>query len=174
MKKLIKNNLKVIITFIVTSIICISGTLFAAVKYQASQIGYKDDKNVEEALNELYQRGNGYTLLGSQKISTTNKTIINTNNMNNYKWIYIVLVQESCSTFNSSSTLNATSALSPIGGVINVQKEYFKINEQTTYYAYGNNGSGKYTSVTFSYESDTSIGVKTGVANERTVFIYGM
>ena len=53
MKKLMKNNLKVFIAIILTAIICISGTAYAAIRIQADEIGYKNG-TVEDALNDLY------------------------------------------------------------------------------------------------------------------------
>ena len=59
MKKVIKSRLFVAV---ITMIICISGTLYAANKYQASEVVYnkKDgtSTNVNDALNELYQKKN--------------------------------------------------------------------------------------------------------------------
>lgn len=55
MKKVIKSRLFIVI---ITMIICISGTLYATNKYQASEVVYKasdgTSKNVNDALNELY------------------------------------------------------------------------------------------------------------------------
>lgn len=53
MRKLIKNNLKVFVAIILTAIICISVTAYAAIRIQADEIGYKDG-TVEDALNDLY------------------------------------------------------------------------------------------------------------------------
>ena len=53
MKKFIKNNLKVFIAILITAIICISGTVYAAIKIQASEIEY-NDTTVDQALNDLY------------------------------------------------------------------------------------------------------------------------
>lgn len=53
--RFIKNNFKVILAIIITAIICISGAVFAT-GYFARDITYKNGKNVEEALNELYLR----------------------------------------------------------------------------------------------------------------------
>jgi len=53
MRKLIKNNLKVFVAIILTAIICISVTAYAAIRIQADEIGYKDG-TVESALNDLY------------------------------------------------------------------------------------------------------------------------
>ena len=47
-----KKNFKIIISIIITAIICTSGTVYA-VSYMAKDIKYKD-KTVEDALNELY------------------------------------------------------------------------------------------------------------------------
>lgn len=73
MKKFIKNNLKTILAVGATAIICISGTVFAT-GYLASQISYKDGKNVEEALNELYNKNLNISLYKSEVSSfVTNK-----------------------------------------------------------------------------------------------------
>lgn len=56
MKNFLKNNLKTILTISSTAIICISGAVFATTQYYASNVIYKDGKNVEQALNELYNR----------------------------------------------------------------------------------------------------------------------
>lgn len=48
-----KKNIKMILTIVITAIICISGTTYAATKYLASDITYKDT-TIEKALNELY------------------------------------------------------------------------------------------------------------------------
>lgn len=53
MKQLIKNNLKVLIAIILTAIICIGGSVYATIRMQADEIGYKDG-TVEDALNNLY------------------------------------------------------------------------------------------------------------------------
>lgn len=57
MIKLIKNNLKVFVAIILTAIICISVTAYAAIRIQADEIGYKDG-TVEDALNDLYTQIN--------------------------------------------------------------------------------------------------------------------
>ena len=51
-----KKNFKIIMTIIITAIICTSGTVYA-VSYMAKDIKYKD-KTVEDALNELYSNSN--------------------------------------------------------------------------------------------------------------------
>ena len=56
MKKFIKNNKKTILFVIVTAIICISSSVYATLKYSASEISYKNNKSVEQAINELYER----------------------------------------------------------------------------------------------------------------------
>ena len=53
MKKFIKNNLKVFIAILITAIICISGTVYAAIKIQASAIEYNDTP-LDEVLDDLY------------------------------------------------------------------------------------------------------------------------
>lgn len=60
MKKFIKNNLKICLTIIITSIVCIGGTVYASVKYFANDISFTPKnsnwnvKNVGEALDALY------------------------------------------------------------------------------------------------------------------------
>ena len=56
MIKFIKKNKAIIITAFIVGIICIGGTAFASYQYLASQIMYKDNKTVEQALNELYNK----------------------------------------------------------------------------------------------------------------------
>lgn len=51
-KTYLKNNFKILLAIIVTAIVCISGSVYATMQYQANQIEYKNGKNVEEALNE--------------------------------------------------------------------------------------------------------------------------
>ena len=57
MKKIIENRIFIII---ITMIICISGTMYAATTYKASEISYTPSSgsatNVESALNELYTK----------------------------------------------------------------------------------------------------------------------
>ena len=71
MRKFIKNNLKVFIAVLITAIICISGTAYAAIKIQADEIGYKDG-TVEDALNNLYGR-----IGGDNYVDNTIKDILN-------------------------------------------------------------------------------------------------
>ncbi len=52
MKKVLKSR---ILIAIITAIICIGGSVCAAIKIQSSEIGYKDG-TVEEALNDLYSK----------------------------------------------------------------------------------------------------------------------
>lgn len=63
MNKFIKTNLKTILAVFATAIICISGTVFATLEYQASQVEYKDGKSVEQALNELYNQYSNYEVV---------------------------------------------------------------------------------------------------------------
>ena len=53
--KFIKNNLKSVIVFIVGVILASSITAYAY-SYFASDIKYTNDKTVEDALNDLYQK----------------------------------------------------------------------------------------------------------------------
>lgn len=61
MKKKIKANFKIIITIVITSIICISTTVYASYKYFAKDIGFtpKNENwqvdNLEDAVNDLYE-----------------------------------------------------------------------------------------------------------------------
>ena len=59
MKKVIKSRIFLVI---ITIIICISGTLYAATTYKASDVVYNasdgTSMNVEDALNELYNKSN--------------------------------------------------------------------------------------------------------------------
>ena len=60
MKKILKSKIFLVIT---TMIICISGTLYAATKYYASDVVYNasdgTSMTVSDALNELYNKSNG-------------------------------------------------------------------------------------------------------------------
>ena len=61
MKKFVKNNHRVFIAIIITAIICITGSVYAAIRLQASEIGYKDG-TVEDALNDLYTTADTYRI----------------------------------------------------------------------------------------------------------------
>ena len=63
--KFFKNNLKVIIGFVIGVILASSITVYAY-SYFASDVKYTDDKSVEDALNELYE------------IKNNNKSIVKT------------------------------------------------------------------------------------------------
>lgn len=62
-------NFKVLIAILTTAVICISGTTLAAIKYQASEVKYKDNKTVEQALNELYDSRNLKYIIKDGKIN---------------------------------------------------------------------------------------------------------
>ena len=64
MKKFIKNNLKVFVSIILTAIICITGSVYAVIRIQADEIGYKDG-TVEDALNNLYATTDTYRVVDS-------------------------------------------------------------------------------------------------------------
>ena len=64
MRKFIKNNLKVFIAITLTAIICITGSVYAAIRIQADEIGYKDG-TVEDALNNLYATTDTYRVVDS-------------------------------------------------------------------------------------------------------------
>ena len=59
--KKIKANFKIIITIVITAIICISTTVYASYKYFAKDIGFtpKNENwqvdNLEDAVNDLYE-----------------------------------------------------------------------------------------------------------------------
>ena len=76
MKKFIKNNLKVFITILITAIICISGTVYAAIKIQASEIGY-NDTTVDQALNDLYTTSNRFNSINISFSSVSYSNTIN-------------------------------------------------------------------------------------------------
>lgn len=52
MKKILTNRIFLIV---LTAIICISGSVYATIRIQSSEIGYKDG-TVEEALDDLYEK----------------------------------------------------------------------------------------------------------------------
>ena len=80
--KFIKNNFKVIISFVV-SVILASGITVYATSYLAKDITYKDNKTVADALNELYTIKNNYVLPnGTIKISTKSNQI----DVSNYQY----------------------------------------------------------------------------------------
>ena len=60
MKRIIKNNLRVVIAIIITAIVCISTTAYAAYNYYAKDISFTPSneswkvENVEDAINDLY------------------------------------------------------------------------------------------------------------------------
>ena len=54
MKKIIMSRIFIVV---ITAIICISGTVFAATKFQANEIGYKGT-TVDKALDDLYGKAN--------------------------------------------------------------------------------------------------------------------
>ena len=53
MKKFIKENSKLILASLITAIVCISGTVFATVQFNASQISY-NDQPLDLVLDDLY------------------------------------------------------------------------------------------------------------------------
>ena len=77
MKKIFKSNLKVVVAVVITAIICITGSVYAAREIFASNVSYEpsdttwkktngeDIENVEDAINELY------TKAGSECISNS-------------------------------------------------------------------------------------------------------
>ena len=73
MKKFIKGNVKVFVAVIITAVICICGTVYAASQILASDISYRNG-TVESALNDLYDKANSSTGLVCMKLSgTTNQ-----------------------------------------------------------------------------------------------------
>lgn len=68
MKKIIKNNLKVVLAIIITAIICISTTAYAITKIYARDITFTATNenftatNVEDAINELYENASNIDL----------------------------------------------------------------------------------------------------------------
>ena len=81
-KYFIKNKLKYILIVGITAIICISGTAFAALQYQANSVSYTtaknaEIKNVEEALNDLYKElNNNSTLSYITTLGSTGNTVV--------------------------------------------------------------------------------------------------
>ena len=53
MKKFIKENLKLVLVSLITAIVCISGTVFATIQFNASQISY-NDQPLDLVLDDLY------------------------------------------------------------------------------------------------------------------------
>ena len=56
--KFIKNNFKVIIGIVIIAIFISGISVYATATYLASQVTYKDGKNVASALDELYEKSN--------------------------------------------------------------------------------------------------------------------
>lgn len=89
MKKFIKNNLKTILVACATAIICISGSVFATLQYQANSVSYTtakngNIKNVEEALNDLYNKKNNTIKSGEAFLINASKTMIMQHNYSSY------------------------------------------------------------------------------------------
>ena len=85
MKKIIKTNLKVLVAVIITAIICIGGSVYAAIRIQADEIGYKDG-TVEDALNNLYSLAGNvnlskYAELQSSYVSNAGSTSVTFNDV---------------------------------------------------------------------------------------------
>ena len=68
MKRILTSRIFLIV---LTAMICISGTAYAAIRIQADEIGYKDG-TVEDALNDLYTNANGkkFCVLLSEQYGT--------------------------------------------------------------------------------------------------------
>lgn len=114
-----KKNIKMILTIVITAIICISGTVYATTKYLASDVIYKD-KTVEKALNELYNsKGNSECVTGSVKHEANTQLSID------------IGFQPSLMLF----TYNMGSELD-----FDVYAKH--LDSKYTYYSYINNGSG--------------------------------
>lgn len=62
MKRITKNNLKLLIVVWMMFLFCITTTAYAAININASQIGYANS-TVESALNDLYTNYSGYHLV---------------------------------------------------------------------------------------------------------------
>ena len=77
MKKIMKSRIFLVI---ITMIICISGTLYAAVTYKATDVVYNANdgtsKNVSEALNELYENCSITKIYPKVTITTEADTVI--------------------------------------------------------------------------------------------------
>ena len=58
MRKLIKNNLKVFVAIIITVVICISSSVYATIRIQASEIEYNGTP-VDQVLDDLYSKSSG-------------------------------------------------------------------------------------------------------------------
>ena len=76
MKKFIKRNMKVFVAVVITAVICICGTVYAASQILASDISYKDG-TVESALNDLYTKADNQTIEGTvcMLVSGTKNTV---------------------------------------------------------------------------------------------------
>lgn len=111
MRKLIKNNLKVFVAILITAIICISGTVYAAIRMQADEIGYKDG-TVEDALNDLYGRTSNFIIKDLITKTTANNecyrldkatALMNVDNSELFIRIQATKISEDC---NAKYTLN--------------------------------------------------------------------
>lgn len=90
--KFIKNNLKVIIGFIMGIILASSITVYAY-SYIASDVKYTDEKSVSDALNELYQKINNNLEFGEISFETykgDRKNITVTKKINSGKYLVAI------------------------------------------------------------------------------------
>jgi hypothetical protein len=72
MRKLIKNNVKVMVAILITAIICISGTVYATIKIQASEVEYSEGISVKDKIDDLYTVQN--TTIANKDLEITNLT----------------------------------------------------------------------------------------------------
>lgn len=94
MKKFILNNLKVFIAIILTAIICISGTVYAAIRIQADEIGYKDG-TVEDALNDLYVKSEDELIIRFVNTGGTGAAGLYLNQFQS-KYKHVIITELSC------------------------------------------------------------------------------
>ena len=82
MKKIIKSRIFIVI---ITMIICISGTLYAAATYKASDVVYNASNgtsmNVEDALNDLYSKTNSEVTSQKFTFTSTESNLFQTKNI---------------------------------------------------------------------------------------------
>lgn len=79
-----KNNLKIIITFIIGVILTASISVYAAIKYQASEIEYNNTP-LNEVLNDLYDKADNNFSFGSASYVEELTTVNNNQNEQNTK-----------------------------------------------------------------------------------------
>ena len=122
MRNFIKRNIKIIITVIITSIICISGTTIATYMYSASEIKYNEQMSVENALNDLY----GKVLIDKTNLSYINNIGVVSSDLRNAttkqftlnKGKYILVAMARAAEYGSTYSISGSTSLNEISGDI--------------------------------------------------------